>query len=235
MIPAIAERMDAIVSRFDGGVSRADFSGVLAAASAGIEPTPASSALLAGDVGVPASSLSTSAGLAAMIRAAGGEPLAAQPSAVAGAQVPLPLQTSGVGTGEALGSGLPPEGQPYAEHFAAAGARYGVDPKLLAAVAWTESHFQADAVSPAGAIGLMQIMPTTAASLGVDPRDPVQAIDGAARYLRQAMDQFGDVRLAVAAYNAGPGAVQQHGGIPPYPETQAYVQKVMNYLNGALA
>jgi membrane-bound lytic murein transglycosylase B len=112
--------------------------------------------------------------------------------------------------------------------FEAAGARYGVDPDLLAAVAWTESSFQPDAVSHAGAIGLMQIMPGTAGDLGVDPRDPAQAIDGAARYLRDAFEQFGDVRLALAAYNAGPGAVASHGGIPPYPETTAYVVKVMD-------
>lgn len=112
--------------------------------------------------------------------------------------------------------------------FEAAGARYGVDPALLEAVAWTESAFRPDVVSHAGAIGLMQIMPGTAAELGVDPRDPVQAVDGAARYLRDALDRFGDLRLAVAAYNAGPGAVASHGGIPPYPETTAYVVKVMD-------
>ncbi len=113
--------------------------------------------------------------------------------------------------------------------FEAAGARYGVDPALLQAVAWTESAFQPDVVSHAGAIGLMQIMPGTAEGLGVDPRDPVQAIDGGARYLRDALNQFGgDVRLALAAYNAGPGAVASHGGIPPYPETIAYVTSVMD-------
>lgn len=115
----------------------------------------------------------------------------------------------------------------YRATFEAAGARYGVDPDLLAAVAWTESGFQADAVSHAGAIGLMQIMPGTAEGLGVDPRDPVQAIDGAARYLRQQMDRFGDTRLALAAYNAGPGAVEKYGGVPPYDETVAYVGKVL--------
>jgi peptidoglycan DL-endopeptidase CwlO len=118
--------------------------------------------------------------------------------------------------------------QALAPVFAQAGARYGVDPALLEAVAWTESDFRPDVVSHAGAIGLMQIMPGTAAGLGVDPRDPVQAIDGAARYLRDALDRFGDVRLALAAYNAGPGAVASHGGIPPYPETTAYVAKVMD-------
>lgn len=125
------------------------------------------------------------------------------------------------------GGSVPAGADRFSGEFARAGARYGVDPALLTAVAWTESAFNPDAVSHAGALGLMQIMPGTAAGLGVDPRDPVQAIDGAARYLREQMDRFGDVRLALAAYNAGPGAVQKHGGIPPYDETIAYVGKVL--------
>ena len=112
--------------------------------------------------------------------------------------------------------------------FREAGARYRVDPALLKAVAWTESNFQPDAVSHAGAQGLMQIMPGTADGLGVNPLDPPQAVDGAARYLRQQLDRFGDVRLALAAYNAGPGAVEQHGGVPPYDETIGYVAKVVD-------
>lgn len=127
---------------------------------------------------------------------------------------------------------VPSEGAPFTPLFEAAGARHGIDPDLLAAVAWTESAFNPAAVSHAGAIGLMQIMPGTAAGLGVDPRDPAQAVDGAARYLRDQLETFGgDVRLALAAYNAGPGAVQQHGGIPPYPETQSYVTKVLGRLD----
>ena len=102
-----------------------------------------------------------------------------------------------------------------------------MDPELLAAVAWTESGFNADAVSHAGAIGLMQIMPGTAEGLGVDPRDPLQAIDGAARYLRTQLNRFGSVELALAAYNAGPGAVERHSGIPPYEETTTYVSRVL--------
>ncbi|MGF1595945.1 MAG: transglycosylase SLT domain-containing protein [Acidimicrobiales bacterium] len=114
----------------------------------------------------------------------------------------------------------------YRPLFEEAGARWDVDPALLAAVAVTESGFDPRAVSPAGARGLMQFMPATAASLDVDPWDPASAIDGAARYLRSALDRFGRTDLAIAAYNAGPGAVARHGGIPPYPETQAYVTKV---------
>ncbi len=122
---------------------------------------------------------------------------------------------------------VPDGAEHYRAAFEAAGARHGVDPALLSAVAWAESNYNPDAVSHAGAIGLMQIMPGTANGLGVDPRDPLQAIDGAARYLRSQLDRFGDVRLALAAYNAGPGAVQKYDGIPPYEETIAYVGKVM--------
>jgi cell wall-associated NlpC family hydrolase len=122
------------------------------------------------------------------------------------------------------GSGL--AGVPYADLFTAAGSRHGVDPALLAAVAKVESGFDSAAVSSAGATGLMQFMPATARGLGVDPADPASSVDGAARYLRQLTDRFGSPDLALAAYNAGPGAVARAGGIPPYGETQSYVRKV---------
>ncbi len=90
-----------------------------------------------------------------------------------------------------------------------------------------ESAYRQDAVSTAGAIGLGQLMPATARDLGVDPRDPLQNLDGSARYLAMMLDTFGDPRLALAAYNAGPDAVRQYGGIPPYRETQNHVARVM--------
>ncbi len=118
-------------------------------------------------------------------------------------------------------------GVPYGDLFSRAASRHGVDASILAAVAQQESGFNASAVSPAGAQGLMQFMPATAAGLGVDPSDPASAIDGAARYLGSLTKQFGSTSLALAAYNAGPGTVSRYGGIPPYPETQNYVRSVL--------
>lgn len=110
-----------------------------------------------------------------------------------------------------------------------AAARYQVDPRLVAAVAQTESGGNQEAISPAGAVGVMQLMPDTAAGLGVNPYDKRQNIEGGAKYLRQMMDTFGgDVQKAVAAYNAGPQAVKEYNGIPPYRETQDYVNKVLD-------
>jgi len=111
----------------------------------------------------------------------------------------------------------------------AAARKYKVDPKLVAAVAEVESNGNQNAVSSAGAIGVMQLMPDTAASLGVDPYNKQQNIEGGAKYLRQMLDTFGgDTKKAVAAYNAGPGAVKDYGGVPPYKETQNYVSKVLD-------
>ena len=108
--------------------------------------------------------------------------------------------------------------------------KYGVDPRLVSAVAETESNYRPDAVSSAGAVGVMQLMPETASSLGVQNiYDPSQNIDGGVKYLKEMLSDFnGDVRKAVAAYNAGPQAVKEYNGVPPYAETQNYVNKVLD-------
>lgn len=107
--------------------------------------------------------------------------------------------------------------------------RHGLDPALVLAVAAVESAFQPKAVSPKGAQGLMQLMPGTAAELGVqDAFDPADNLDGGSRYLAALLAQYGgDVSKALAAYNAGAGAVKRHNGIPPYRETRDYVKKVL--------
>lgn len=119
----------------------------------------------------------------------------------------------------------------YSAAIDAAGQRYGVDPLLLQSVIQQESGFNPNATSSAGAQGLMQLMPSTSASLGVtDPYDPNQSIDAGARYLSTELNNYGgDTSLALAAYNAGGGAVSRYGGIPPYPETQNYVQSIMGH------
>jgi hypothetical protein len=108
-----------------------------------------------------------------------------------------------------------------------AARQYGVPEDLFLRVIQQESGFRPDVTSSAGAYGLAQLMPGTAAELGVDPRDPLQNLAGGARYLRQQLDAFGDPALALAAYNAGPGRVRQYGGIPPFEETQNYVQRIL--------
>jgi soluble lytic murein transglycosylase-like protein len=151
---------------------------------------------------------------------------AAQPStssfasALATAQTPA-TQTSPSTTGS--------DGSAFGAEIDAAAASNGIDPALLKGLVSQESGFDPNARSGAGALGLTQLMPGTAASLGVsNPLDPAQSLQGGAKYLRQQLDRFGgDERLALAAYNAGPGAVTRYGGVPPYSETQNYVNSVM--------
>jgi soluble lytic murein transglycosylase-like protein len=117
----------------------------------------------------------------------------------------------------------------YAPEIDAAANQYGIDPLLLQSLIQQESGFDPNATSASGAQGLTQLMPSTAAGLGVtNPYDPTQSIQGGAKYLADQLQTFdGDPSLALAAYNAGPGAVEQYGGIPPYPETANYVQQVL--------
>ena len=160
-----------------------------------------------------------------------------QPAAQAPPQTTAPqtsfattLQTATAQTAPAATSGA---GQ-YASTIDQAASRYGVDPSLVSAVVQQESGFDTNATSSAGAAGLMQLMPATAQSLGVtNPYDPTQSIDAGTRYLKGLLDEFGgDTSLALAAYNAGPNAVRAYGGVPPYPETQAYVTNITNNLGG---
>jgi soluble lytic murein transglycosylase-like protein len=112
----------------------------------------------------------------------------------------------------------------------AAARRHGLDPDLVLALVQVESAFRPDAISPKGAQGLTQLMPGTARELGVkDALDPAQNLDGGARYLRQLLTRYGgDVKRALAAYNAGPGAVDRHQGVPPFRETRQYVRRVLD-------
>ena len=120
----------------------------------------------------------------------------------------------------------------YAAKVAELSARFDLSPALIEALVWQESRWRADAISPAGARGLAQLMPGTARHLGVDPDDPFANLEGGARYLREQIDRFGgDLEKALAAYNAGPGRVIRAGGIPPIQETRTYVASIMGRLS----
>lgn len=112
----------------------------------------------------------------------------------------------------------------YMPHAQAAARKHGIPENLFLRLVQQESGWNPSARSHKGAMGLAQLMPGTAAKLGVNPRDPIQNLEGGARYLRMMYNQFGDWRLALAAYNAGPGAVAKYRGIPPYRETRNYVR-----------
>jgi soluble lytic murein transglycosylase-like protein len=135
----------------------------------------------------------------------------------------------GLGIFSGQGSSLKARSSEFDQLLTDAAQRYNLDPSLLKAVAQTESNFSSTAVSHAGAKGVMQLMDGTARQLGVtNSFDPVQNINGGARFLRQMLDRYdGNEVLALAAYNAGPGAVDKWGGLPPYKETQAYIPRVL--------
>jgi soluble lytic murein transglycosylase-like protein len=162
-----------------------------------------------------------------MLAGVTGRPRVAESSSGFAAQLQAAQATTPSATAASAGTGGP---TPFGAEIDAAAARYGIDPALLKGLIRQESGFDPSARSGAGAMGLTQLMPGTAASLGVDPADPAQAIDGGARYLKQQLDRFGgDPAQALAAYNAGPGAVAKFGGIPPYAETQNYVKSVLAF------
>jgi soluble lytic murein transglycosylase-like protein len=167
--------------------------------------------------------------------AAGAPPVvaAAQPPSTSFASAlqsatPASLASNPVSATPASTSSSLPAGTPYAAEITQAATANGVDPALLAGLVKQESGFDPNAGSGAGARGLTQLMPGTAAGLGVsNVLDPVQNLNAGAKYLKQQLDAFGgDVTKALAAYNAGPGAVQRFGGVPPYSETQNYVRIV---------
>ena len=158
----------------------------------------------------------------------------ATPAPAAAATAPASSFAGALAAAQTSSSAAPVSGTGDSSAFDAqinaAAASNGIDPALLKGLVSQESGFNPNARSGAGAVGLTQLMPGTASALGVtDPLDPAQSLQGGAKYLREQLDRFGgDETLALAAYNAGPGAVQKYGGVPPYAETQNYVTSVMS-------
>ncbi len=142
---------------------------------------------------------------------------------------PQPLTPPLVQSAPARRASLADQVQSAADHN-------GLSAKVVEAVAWRESRLNPQAVSPKGAVGVMQLMPATARAMGVDPRDSAANLEGGAAYLAQMLRTFnGDLTLALAAYNAGPDAVRQYAGVPPFPETRAYIDAILNRLADSVA
>ncbi|HEX4691521.1 MAG TPA: lytic transglycosylase domain-containing protein [Solirubrobacteraceae bacterium] len=188
-------------------------------------------ALLATPAGAPAQPASTA--FAEQLAGASATPAATSDAAGPVAATAADWGASSVSATSATGGSLPAS-VPYHDEIVAAAKRHGLDPALLAGLIRQESGFNPNAGSSAGAQGLAQLMPATARGLGVtDPLDPAQSIEGGAKYLAAQMQRFGgDVPRALAAYNAGPGAVERFGGVPPYTETQNYVRSVQAFAAG---
>lgn len=227
-IAPILQRITAIETRFGGRPP-------VQVASA------ASSSVAASSIGSTSSAVDTDA-LFEQVMAAAEQALPTVQSATAvhtnpilavvnsSAQFPTPVAT--VATATTSVSSAIPAGTPFATEFQQAATASGVPAELLAAVGWVESRYDVDAVSPDGALGVMQLMPGTAEHLGVDPLDPPDAIDGAARLLRSHFDRFGSWDLALAAYFSGGGAVAAAGNQAP-PRGAEYAERVMNRMASA--
>ncbi len=187
-------------------------------------------------VGGSSGAASTGSGAASAVDAAytgsagtqlqGGFGIGTEPAAGGAASASYPATDPSTGAGSGAG-------EAYSGLIDEAATQNGVEPAVLHGLIQQESGFDPNATSSAGALGLTQLMPGTASSLGVtEPLNPAQSIEGGARYLGELLRQFGgNVTDALAAYNAGPGAVQQYGGVPPYAETQQYVAKVLENAN----
>ena len=220
-LQSVTTRMDQIQSRFENLVpGRVSFAEALHAAETAVSPAtgdvPDGHFVVATQGTDNARAIGSSSIFGMM-----GTPVMMRPGAS------LAMQFSGSVDG--WSSRLPAAAQAWAPAIDRAAEEAGIDPRLLAAMVWQESGFRPDAVSKSGAIGMTQLMPATAAALGVDPANPVENLRGGARYLSWTIREFGSVELGLAAYNAGPGSVRASGGIPDIPETQAYVPGVIDY------
>jgi soluble lytic murein transglycosylase-like protein len=235
---AASERMQhlgALITQVEEGP--AGFAAALRAAQTAPASAQTTSAAVPTATSYPAAASygSTAAGYPSTAGTAGGlydadtDPAVSQSATVPAVYQSLDAASSTTDAADATPAAPSAGASAYGPLIEQAAARNGLDPAVLYGLIQQESGFDPSATSSAGALGLTQLMPGTAASLGVtEPLNPAQSIEGGARYLGELMRQFGgNTSDALAAYNAGPGAVQQYGGIPPYPETQQYVSNVL--------
>lgn len=225
-VSGVTARIDAIEQRFSAQRFDAVLASVQARAATPQAASAAGSAAASPGASPGAPAPTTLGGRSFQARPTGWSGVAARPSAAGSAPGASTWASAEPG---AWAARLPERGRAYAPALQQAAEEAGVDPRLLASLVWAESNFRADARSHAGAIGLAQLMPGTAAGLGVDPHDPMDNLRGGARYLAAQLDRFGREDLALAAYNAGPGRVARAGGIPDIAETRAYVPRVLSY------
>jgi len=224
------QQLQALIAQAQQGGSTASFAAALEAASAGESGESTSAEAGAGQIAA------AGAGPSGVVPSASQITTAVGPTAAVGApnvSVSPAGYTAPAAAGGAGSQSIGGASTPYDATIAQAAARYNIDPAILHGLIQQESGFDPSAHSSAGALGLTQLMPGTASSLGVaNPLDPTQSIEGGARYLGEMLSKFGgNTEEALAAYNAGPGAVSQYGGVPPYAETREYVNKVLGYAN----
>ena len=224
-VAAVQARIGAIESRLGVGRSRSDQMGAVPVLTNQLGASVAAMPLGYADVAAGAAAGTSSSTTSVTTPDFGSVVRRVELGAAQAYGVTVPAGAPGA-VGGVTGAEQVNAATPHAALFNEAGTRWGIPPTVLAGMAYVESRFQNNVVSQAGAVGMMQFLPSTASSMGVNPYDPNSAIDGAARYLRTALDRFGSLDMAIGAYNIGPGAMARAGAVNPGTQADRYVTAV---------